>query len=84
MPDRIFTLTDPDLISCNIPCDMKFAVSIEPSKSLKSFKNIKTLRCRAEGAALRGQHFKASEHPTPSACRVCTIYTAVDNPHPQV
>lgn len=84
MTDRIFTLTDPDLISCNISCSQEFAIVAEPSKSLKTFKDVKTRRCVANGAALRGQHFKATEHPNLNACRACTIYTSVDNPPPQV
>lgn len=77
MTDRIFRLTDPDLISCDTPCEEKFATLTDSSKSLPTeYKGIQTKRCVANSAALRGQHFAEQQHPDPKKCRVCTIYTA--------
>lgn len=77
MTDRIFRLTDSDLISCDTPCEEKFATLTDSSKSLPTeYKGIQTKRCVANSAALRGQHFAEQQHPDPKKCRVCTIYTA--------
>ena len=80
--ERKFKTEGGDLISCNQPCEQKFAVPVEGSKSIKDFKNIPTKRCAAAGAYLRGQHFGSDELShlnNIKGCRVCTIYTKVDN-----
>lgn len=84
--DRKFTLPDSNLIACDDPCDNEFTVEVEPSKSLTNFGNAPTLRCKARGSPLRGHQYgqPLESHTNPSACRVCTIYTApVDKPLPQ-
>jgi len=80
MAERKFRLVGSSLIFCDLPCDIEFARKVEGK--IKEVGNMTTtMRCVADRAALRGQHFSAplEAHEKLTACRVCTIYTEVDN-----
>lgn len=87
MAERKFKLTDPSLVSCDLPCDQEFAREVEGSKIKETGNLTTTVRCVASGAAMRGQHYEEPSIETHiaklNACRVCTIYTHVDNTQAQ-
>ncbi len=85
MAERKFTTKDSNLISCDTPCDELYARVVVGSK-IKGVATTDSKRCIAQGAALRGQHYNLQTGHADNlpACRICTIYTAVDNTPPQV
>jgi hypothetical protein len=85
MAERRFTLLDSNFISCDQACGELYARIVAKSQ-VKGVKTIDSKRCIAQGAALRGQHhnLQTGHSDKLPACRICTIYTAVDNTPAQV
>lgn len=85
MTERQFKLVDSSLISCDTPCNREFAREVTGDKIKQAGGISTTLRCVAAGAALRGQHYGPAQeaHSNLPACRVCLVYTQVDNNTPQ-
>lgn len=82
MAERTFTYPDSSLISCDEPCAEVNARLVESDK-IKQLSGVTTSkRCIANGAFVRGKrHSPTTEEKLNDlkACRVCTIYTEVDN-----
>lgn len=84
MAERILKTKDSDFISCDVPCNELYAREVTGSK-VKGVATTDSKRCISQGAALRGQHhnLQTGHADNLRACRVCTVYTSLDNTQTQ-